>query len=411
MSIEDCRKDFPILARNFNGRHLVYLDSAATSQKPTKVIEVEADFYNRLNANVHRGVYALSEEATAAYEGARERAARFVGAKDPEEIVFVRGTTEALNLLATSLSRSLLAKGDRVVSTEMEHHSNIVPWHFLRESPGIQLDFVGINEEGELIPADLERLVTKGVKVTTFTHVSNTLGTLNPVREIADRAREAGSLSILDAAQSAPHLKLDVTKLGVDFLAFSGHKVLGPTGIGILWGRKELLKKIAPYMGGGEMIMEVERGRVTYKDPPYKFEAGTPNIAGAVTLAAALEYLDHLGWEDITAHDRALVADAWTRLHDAFGEKVRTFGPPPERGHYGVVSFALKGVHPHDMASLLDHEGVAIRAGHHCAQLVMRRYGVPAMSRASYSVYNTKNDTARLVDALQKTEAFFRGVA
>ncbi|MCL5984479.1 MAG: SufS family cysteine desulfurase [Candidatus Thermoplasmatota archaeon] len=411
MSIEDCRKDFPILARNFNGRPLVYLDSAATSQKPTKVIEVEADFYNRLNANVHRGVYALSEEATAAYEGARERAARFVGAKDPEEIVFVRGTTEALNLLATSLSRSLLAKGDRVVSTEMEHHSNIVPWHFLRESPGIQLDFVGINEEGELIPADLERLVTKGVKVTTFTHVSNTLGTLNPVREIADRAREAGSLSILDAAQSAPHLKLDVTKLGVDFLAFSGHKVLGPTGIGVLWGRKELLKKIAPYMGGGEMIMEVERGRVTYKDPPYKFEAGTPNIAGAVTLAAALEYLDHLGWEDITAHDRALVADAWTRLHDAFGEKVRTFGPPPERGHYGVVSFALKGVHPHDMASLLDHEGVAIRAGHHCAQLVMRRYGVPAMSRASYSVYNTKNDTARLVDALQKTEAFFRGVA
>ncbi|MCL4324135.1 MAG: aminotransferase class V-fold PLP-dependent enzyme, partial [Candidatus Thermoplasmatota archaeon] len=286
MSIEDCRKDFPILARNFNGRPLVYLDSAATSQKPTKVIEVEADFYNRLNANVHRGVYALSEEATAAYEGARERAARFVGAKDPEEIVFVRGTTEALNLLATSLSRSLLAKGDRVVSTEMEHHSNIVPWHFLRESPGIQLDFVGINEEGELIPADLERLVTKGVKVTTFTHVSNTLGTLNPVREIADRAREAGSLSILDAAQSAPHLKLDVTKLGVDFLAFSGHKVLGPTGIGVLWGRKELLKKIAPYMGGGEMIMEVERGRVTYKDPPYKFEAGTPNIAGAVTLAA-----------------------------------------------------------------------------------------------------------------------------
>ena len=409
MNIEDCRKDFPILERSFHGRPLVYLDSAATSQKPTKVIDSEAEFYRTLNANVHRGVYALSEEATAAYESARERTARFIGAKDPEEIIFVRGTTEGLNLLATSLGRSHLHKGDRVVSTEMEHHSNIVPWHFLREHPGITLDFIGLSDDGELIPSDVERLVTKGTSVTTFTHVSNVLGTLNPVREIADRARDAGSLSILDAAQSAPHMKLDVQKLGVDFLVFSGHKVFGPTGIGVVWGRKELLQQMAPYMGGGEMIMEVEKGKVSYKDPPYKFEAGTPNVAGAVTLAAALDYVEGLGWEAVASHERDLVADAWTRMNDAFGDKIHLYGPSPTKGHHGVVSFALKGVHPHDMASLLDNEGVAIRAGHHCAQLIMRRYGVPALTRASFSVYNTKNDTSRLLDALSKVEAFFRG--
>lgn len=411
MSIEDCRKDFPILGRSFHGRPLVYLDSAATSQKPLKVIEAEAEYYRSLNANVHRGVYALSEEATAAYEAARERAARFVGAKDPEEIVFVRGTTEGINLLSTSLGRGNLHRGDRVVSTEMEHHSNIVPWQLLQQDKGTELDYIGLTDDGQLVPGDIEQKIVRGVKVTTFTHVSNVLGTLNPVRELADRARDVGSLSILDAAQSAPHLKLDVERLGVDFLVFSGHKVFGPTGIGVVWGRKELLKDMAPYMGGGEMILEVEKERATYKDPPYRFEAGTPNIAGAITLAAALDYLEHLGWEEVTAHDQALVADAWKRLSDAFGPKIRLFGPAPEKGHHGVVSFALKGVHPHDMASLLDHEGIAVRGGHHCAQLIMRRYGVPALTRASYAIYNTPNDTARLADALGKVEAFFRGSA
>ena len=404
--IEGCRGDFPVLERTFHEKPLVYLDSAATSQKPREVIDVEAEFYRRSNANVHRGVYALSEEATELYEHARERAARFLHVRDPEEIIFVRGTTEALNLVATSLGRADLHAGDRVVSTEMEHHSNIVPWHFLRKYPGIELEFIGLTEEGELVPADIERLVRPGTKVTTLTHVSNVLGTLNPVAEIAERAHDAGSLVVLDAAQSAPHIPVDVEKLGVDFVAFSGHKVYGPTGIGVLWGRKELLKRMAPYMGGGEMIMNVEKGDVSYKDPPYRFEAGTPNVAGAVTMSAALDYVDRIGYDAIASHDAALVAHAWAVLGETFGKKIRLYGPPPERGHIGVVSFAIEGVHPHDLASLLDEEGIAIRAGHHCAQLVMKRYKVPAMARASYGIYNRSDDTAALVTALQKVAGF-----
>jgi cysteine desulfurase / selenocysteine lyase len=396
------RKDFPILARTFHGKSLVYLDSAATSQKPHSVIAAEEEFYSRLNANVHRGVYALSEEATEAYEGARARVARFLGAKDPEEIIFVRGTTEALNLAAVSLSRTMLQKGDRVVSTEMEHHSNIVPWHLLRASHGIQLDFVGITDGGRLVEADLERLVSRGTKVFTFTHVSNVLGTVNPVRELADRAHDAGALAILDAAQSAPHLPLDVGKLGVDLLAFSGHKVLGPTGIGVLWGRKELLAKMAPYMGGGEMISEVGKTEITYKDPPYRFEAGTPNVAGAVVLRAALDYLSSIGWEELHRWESGLLEDAYRRLLDALDDKITFYGPSPKEGRESLLSFALKGVHPHDVATLLDAEGIAVRAGHHCAQLIMKRYQVPALSRASYYLYNTKSDTERLVAALTK---------
>lgn len=405
-SIDGCRGDFPILERSFHGKPLIYLDSAATSQKPRDVIEVEAEYYRHSNANVHRGVYALSEEATEAYEHARERVARFLHVKDPEEIVFVRGTTEALNLVATSLCHSQLKKGDRVVSTEMEHHSNIVPWHFLRQYHGIDLQFLGISDEGELLPREVETLVSRGTKVTTLTHVSNVLGTVNPVAEIAARAREAGSLVVLDAAQSAPHLPLDVEKLGADFVAFSGHKVYGPTGIGVLWGRKDLLRAMAPYMGGGEMIMTVDKDEVTYKEPPYRFEAGTPNVAGAVTLGAALDYVEGIGWDAITAHDAELVAHAWRLLGDTFGTRIRLYGPPPERGHVGVVSFALQGVHPHDLASLLDEEAIAIRAGHHCAQLVMKRYHVPALARASYGIYNLPSDTLALVNALTKVEGF-----
>jgi cysteine desulfurase/selenocysteine lyase len=405
MSVEECRRDFPLLERKFHGKPLVYLDSAATAQKPQCVIDAEKDYYIRLNANVHRGVYALSEEATEAFENARKRVAHFLHAKHPEEIVFVRGTTEALNLVATSLGRGHLKRGDRVISTEMEHHSNIVPWHFLRKNHGIDLQFIGLTDDGELEQKDIERLVVKGTKVTTFTHVSNVLGTLNPVRELADRSHEAGSLVVLDAAQSAPHMPIDVQKLGVDFLALSGHKIFGPTGIGVLYGRKELLESMDPYMGGGEMIMVVAKDEVTYKPPPHKFEAGTPNVGGAITLAAAIDYLDKLGWDDVMAHDKRLVTEAWKLLGETFKETIRLYGPaPPQKEHVGVVSFAFGKMHPHDIASLIDSEGVAVRAGHHCAQLVMKRYNVPAMTRASYSVYNNSKDTLALIEALKKAE-------
>ena len=397
-----CRKDFPLLRRVFHGRPLVYLDSAATSQKPEEVIAAEVEYYSRLNANVHRGVYALSEEATDAYEAARARVARFVGAKDPEEIVFVRGTTEALNLLATSWGRRELKKGDRVVATEMEHHSNIVPWHLLRGTPGIDLEFVSITDDGKLDGPDFDRKVIRGTRVLTMTHVSNVLGTLNPVRELAEKAHDAGAMVVLDAAQSAPHLPLDVEKLGVDFLAFSGHKVLGPTGIGVLWGRKELLGKMEPYMGGGEMIVEVGPREITYKEPPYRFEAGTPNVAGAVVLSRALDYLEKVGWEEIQSHERDLIRDGWEQLRGTFGDSIRVYGPRPSDGHHAVLSFTFPRIHPHDVASLLDADGVAVRAGHHCAQLIMKRYGVPAMTRASYGIYNTREDTRQLVESLQK---------
>lgn len=398
---------FPLLARTFKGHPLTYLDSAATSQKPQVVLDAEVDFYRRLNANVHRGVYTLSEEATDAYESARATAARFVGATDPAEIIFVRGTTEALNLAASCLGRSHLRKGDRVVSTEMEHHSNIVPWHQLRTTAGTDLQFVGLTDDGKLALEDYDKLLGPRTKVTTLTHVSNVLGTLNPVRKIADQAHDAGSLVVLDAAQSAPHMPLDVKALGVDLLAFSGHKVFGPTGIGVLWGRREVLEKMPPYMGGGEMISEVGKTEITYKEIPAKFEAGTPNVAGAVVLAVALDYVKGLGWEKVAHHEQALVRDAMTRLSSTFGDHVRIFGPSFKDGHHAVVAFALKGAHPHDIADLLNEDGVAIRAGHHCAQLVMKRYQVSALARASYSVYNSPGDTDRLLTALGKVDRLF----
>ena len=403
--LHGCRKDFPILSRTFHGKPLIYLDSAATSQKPRQVIDAEADFYLRLNANVHRGVYALSEEATEAYEAARARVAQFIHAKDPDEIIFVRGTTEAINLVAGGMARGQLSKGDRVVSTEMEHHSNIVPWHLLRQLPGIKLDYVGITDDGRLRQEDLERLVVRGTKLFTFTHVSNVLGTVNPVRELVQRAHDAGALALVDAAQSAPHLPLDVQEMGADFVAFSGHKVLGPTGIGVLWGRKELLNRLPPYMGGGEMIRDVGKDDITYKDPPLRFEAGTPNIAGAVVLSRALDYLSRVGWDDLRSWEFELLRDAHRKLTDAFGDDITIYGPPPGKDREAVLSFSLKGAHPHDVATLLDAEGVAVRAGHHCAQLIMKRYGVPAMTRASYYLYNSTSDTDRLVEALRKVHA------
>ncbi len=407
MDVERIRQDFPILTRPFHGRPLVYLDSAATSQKPTSVIETETRYYSEENANVHRGVYALSIEATEAYEAARERAARFLHAKDAAEVVFVRGTTEAINLVATSLGRGYLKRGDRVVATVMEHHSNIVPWHFLREAPGIDLEFLDIDEDGRLALDELDSLLDRRTKVVTLTHVSNVLGTVNPVREIADRAHAVGALVVVDAAQSAPHLPIDVGALGADFLAFSGHKTLGPMGIGVLWGRTDLLSLMPPCMGGGEMIKEVHEDRVSYREAPAKFEAGTPNVAGAIGLVAALDYLTAIGWEDLAAHERRLQERMIRLASDRLGDRLRFFGPKDPRDREAVFSFALNGVHPHDVASLLDAEGICVRAGHHCAQPLMERLGVPALTRASPYLYNTGAEIDGLFDALEKVATLF----
>ncbi|MGP8077282.1 MAG: SufS family cysteine desulfurase [Thermoplasmata archaeon] len=410
MDVDKVRADFPILGRTFHGHRLAYLDSAATSQKPSSVIRAEEEFYARSNANVHRGVYELSVEATDAFEAAREKTARFMHAPDPSEVVFVRGTTEAINLLATSFGRSLLRRGDRVVATVMEHHSNIVPWHFLREYSGIGLEFVGIDSEGRLVMEELDRLLVGGrTKVVTVTHVSNVLGTVNPIREIAERAHAAGALVVVDAAQSAPHRPIDVGELGADFVAFSGHKMLGPMGIGALWGRADLLEALPPCMGGGEMIREVHTDRVTYQPAPARFEAGTPNVAGAIGLAAAIEYLSALGWDEIRAHGRRLQSKLFHDAAERFGDRMRIYGPPDGPAREPVVSFALRGVHPHDLASLLDAEGVCVRAGHHCAQPLMDRLKVPALTRASPYVYNTVGEIDRLFDGLEKVERLFAG--
>ncbi len=407
MDLERIRADFPLLGRSFHGHPLVYLDSAATSQKPRSVIEAESEYYSNTNANVHRGLYALSVEATDAYEAARARVARFLGASDPEEVVFVRGTTEALNLAATSLGESVLARGDRVVTTVMEHHSNIVPWQLLRERKGIDLAFVDIDDEGRLRMDDLDRAIDGRTKVVSVTHVSNVLGTINPVKEIAARAHSVGALCVVDAAQSAPHRPIRVRDLGCDLLAFSGHKVLGPMGIGVLWGRKDVLARMPPAAGGGEMIREVHQDRVSFRDPPARFEAGTPNVAGAVGLSAALDYLEGIGWETIASHERALWRRTTREAASRFGDRIRWYGPSNERDRQGLFSFAFRGTHPHDVAELLDADGIAVRAGHHCCQPLMERLAVAALTRASPYLYNTESEIVRLFDGLERVGKLF----
>jgi len=407
MDVERIRQDFPILRRTFYGHPLAYLDSAASSQKPTAVIDAEREFYEQRNANVHRGVYALSEEATDAYEKARERIARFLHVRDPQEIVFVRGTTEALNVVAAGLGRTRLAHGGRVVTTVMEHHSNIVPWHMLREQSGVDLQFIDIDEQGRLKLDQYDAALDRTTKVVTLSQVSNVLGTVNPVREIADRAHAVGALVVVDAAQSAPHRPIDVEALGADFVAFSGHKALGPMGIGVLWGRAELLRELPPFMGGGEMIRSVHTDRVEYAQPPAKFEAGTPNVAGACTLSVALDYLEHVGWEDLAAHEHALLELASRIAQERFPHTIRIYGPPISHEHESVLCFSVKGVHPHDVATILDREGIAIRSGHHCAQPLMERLQVPALCRASVYLYNTADEIERLFAALEKVNKVF----
>ncbi|HET6771216.1 MAG TPA: cysteine desulfurase [Actinomycetota bacterium] len=398
------RKDFPILERSMAGKPLVYLDSAVTSQKPRQVIEALSDFYEKHNANVHRGIYPLGEEATAMYEGAREKVAAFVGAADPNSIVLTRGTTESINLVAHGWGRKFLREGDEVVLTEMEHHSNIVPWQLCARDTGAVLRYVPITDDGLLELDALRSTVTERTKLIGVTGQSNVLGTLTPLREIAEIAHDVGAKVLVDGAQFVSHNPVNVGELDVDFLTFSGHKMLGPTASGGLYGRRELLEDMDPFLGGGEMIQEVFPDRSTYKDPPWKFEAGTPAIAQAVGLGAAVDYLDDLGMKNVREHERELAAYALERLGDT---GARIFGPmdPDLRG--GAVSFWFKDVHPHDLATILGQEGVAIRAGHHCAQILMRRLGVPATARASFYVYTLREEIDALVDALARAEEVF----
>jgi cysteine desulfurase/selenocysteine lyase len=404
LDVAAIRRDFPILSRTVGEHPLVYLDSAATSQKPNQVIDAVSEFTRRHNANAHRGIYVLGEEATEAYEGARAAVARFLGAPDPHTIVFTRGVTESMNLIAQGWGRKHLREGDEVLITEMEHHSNIVPWQMTAAVTGATLRYIPLTDDGLLDLSQLGALLTERTKIVSVTGMSNALGTITPLRQLADSAHAMGAVIAVDAAQLAPHTPIDVQALDVDLLGFTGHKMLGPTASGGLYGRYEVLESMDPMLGGGEMIHEVFHDHSTYKSAPYKFEAGTMPIAQQVGLAVALDYLEGLGMANVRAHEEEITRYALDRLLDA-GATI--FGPKDPAIRGGAVSFWFKDVHPHDLATVLNDEGVAIRAGHHCAQLVMRRYGVPATARASFYVYNTTSEVDALIHALGRAQAIF----
>lgn len=400
------RADFPVFERpTASGAELAYLDSAASSQKPRVVIEALADAYAHHYANVHRGIYELSVDADNRYEGARRAVASFIGASSPREVVFVRNATEALNLVAFSHGRLVVGPGDLVVTTEMEHHANLVPWQQLAAATGAGLAHIRMTDDGRLDLDDARAQLARGPRIVALTHVSNALGTINPVAELTRLAHEAGATVVLDAAQSVPHMPVDVSALDVDFVAFSGHKMLGPSGIGVLWGRRELLDAMPPFLTGGSMIRRVTLDEAEWNEVPWKFEAGTPAIAEASGLAAAITYLQGLGMDRVRAHERLLFEAAWRRLGQIPG--VALLGPEATDEHAGVISFVLDGIHPHDVATILDRHGVAVRAGHHCAQPVMSRYDLPATTRASFYVYNDLDDVERLADAIIATQRVF----
>ncbi len=409
LDVEVVRRDFPILARTVHdGLPLVYLDSAATSQKPQPVFDALERYYARHNANVHRGVHTLAEEATALYEGARDKVAAFIGAAR-EEVVFTKNSTEALNLVANVLAwdrgRHGVGVGDEVVITEMEHHSNIVPWQLLCERTGARLRWFGITDEGRLDLSRIDDVITERTKVVSLVHISNILGTRNPLDAIVRRAHEVGALVVLDASQSVPQLPIDVRALGVDLMAFTGHKMLGPTGVGVLWGRRDLLQELPPFLGGGEMISVVKMAGSTYNELPHKYEAGTPPIAQVVGLGAAVDYLSRLGMDNVAAHEQRVTAYALARLQEIDGLRVVGPAEPIERG--GAVSFVLEGIHPHDIGQVLDSRGIAVRVGQHCARPVCDRMGVPATARASFSVYSTTAEVDLLVEGLHLVRSFF----
>ncbi|HSQ59511.1 MAG TPA: cysteine desulfurase [Acidobacteriota bacterium] len=399
------RKDFPIFDRLIHGKPLAYLDNTATTQKPLAVLKALDDFYRNRNANVHRGVYLLAEEATAAYEGAREKVARFLNARSPREVVFTRGTTESVNLVAYAWGRANVARGDAILVTEMEHHSNLVPWQILAQETGAELRYIPLDGQGRLDLSTLDRLLEGRVKLAAFTWVSNALGTINPAAELVRRVHAAGAVAFVDAAQAVPHMPVDFRALDADFLAFSGHKMFAPTGIGALVAKRPILDAMPPFFGGGEMIREVTMQKSTWADVPAKFEAGTMNFADAVGLAAAIDYLSPLGMDVVHAHGRDLAVRTIRGLQAIPG--VRVFGPPPEEDRGGIVSFLVDDIHAHDVAGVLDREGIAVRAGHHCAMPLHQRLGVPATTRASFTIYNDAAEVDRLVEGVKKVKAVF----
>jgi len=403
--IQRLRADFPLLDQTANGRPLAYLDNAATSQRPLSVIDAVNRFLLQDNANVHRGLYDLSRRATEAYENARVRVAKFINAPSPDEVIWVRGTTEAINLVASSWGGAHLKPGDEIILTVLEHHSNIVPWQIVAERTGAVIRWVDIDEQGRLLLEDYDRLLNERTKLVAVGHASNALGTINPVRTIVEKAHAVGALVLVDGAQAAPHLPVDVQSLGCDFYALSGHKMCGPMGIGLLWARRELLDAMPPYQGGGDMIESVTMECSTWAKVPHKFEAGTPNAAGAVGLAAACDYIDAIGHDALLAWEQELARHAMDTLSQVRG--IRLFGPQSLEQRLAVFSFALEGVHPHDIATVLDAEGIAIRAGHHCAGPLMTRLGVAATTRASFYLYNTTEEIDRLASALNTARDLF----
>ena len=405
IDVKALRADFPILDRQVRGgRHLVYLDSAASSQKPKVVIDALADYYTRYNANVHRGIHTLSEEATDEYEKARRKIQHFINAEHPEELVFVRNTTEAINLVAHSFGERL-REGDEILLSEMEHHSNLVPWQMLADRSGARLKFIPVLDDGTLDLDSLGGLLTERTRVVALSHMSNVLGTINPVEEITRRAHEAGAVVLLDAAQSVPHLPVDVQAIGADFLAFSGHKMLGPMGVGVLYGRRQVLESMPPFLGGGNMIMMVELEHSTWNELPDKFEAGTPDAGGAIALGVAVDYLAAVGMENVRQHEHEITDYALEVMAGIDG--LTLYGPGSANARGGVLAFNFAGIHPHDLGTLLDRDGVAIRAGHHCCQPLMRRLGQVATARASFYLYNTREEVDALASSLENARRIF----
>jgi cysteine desulfurase/selenocysteine lyase len=414
LDVEAVRKDFPILSREVHGVPLVYLDSANTSQKPQAVLDTLTEFYERHNANVARAVHTLGSEATNAFEDARDKVAAFINAPSRDEVVFTKNSSEALNLVAYSISnattfpgaeRFRIGPGDEIVVTEMEHHSNIVPWQLLAQRTGATFRWLPIDDNGRLVDSAIDDIITERTKVVAFVHQSNALGTVNPVDRLVARAKAVGALTVLDASQSAPHFAIDVQQLGVDFMAFTGHKLYGPTGVGVLWGRYDLLAEMPPFLGGGEMIETVDMTGTTYAAPPHRFEAGTPMIAEAIGLGAAIDYLTTIGMDNVAAHEHTLVEYALEQLAGIDGLTV--IGPNEAVDRGATIAFTLQGIHPHDVAQLLDEDGIAVRAGHHCARPVCVRYGVPATTRASFGIYTTTDEIDALVRGVKKVKEMF----
>ncbi len=402
--VERYRKDFPILDLKIYGKPLIYLDNAATSQKPQVVIDALTRYYTQENANIHRGVYFLSEQATDAYEKTREKVRQFINASSAKEIVFVKGTTEGINLVAQSYGRTFLKAGDEILITALEHHSNIVPWQILCQQTGAKLKIAPINDQGELILEEFSKLINAKTKLVAVTHVSNVLGTINPVKQIIELAHKHQIPVLVDGAQAVPHTKVDVQELGCDFYVFSSHKLFGPTGVGVLYGKSELLEKMPPYQGGGDMISSVTFEKTTYNTVPYKFEAGTPNIADVIAFSAALDYVSSIGIEKISAYEHELLNYATHALSKIQG--LRIIGTAKNKA--SVISFVLNDIHPHDIGTILDREGIAIRAGHHCAMPIMDRFGIPATARASFAFYNTKEEIDRLVEGIYQVKGIFQ---